>query len=92
MYYVYMLKCTDKYGNVKFYTGYTNSLNRRLAEHGSNAGARFTRGKILELVFYQTFRSRGDAMRRELEIKHLSRKKKEELIEDIFVNEKILDG
>ena len=91
MYYVYILECTGKRGRKTFYTGYTNSLERRVTEHEEGSGARYTKNKDLQLVFYQTLETQKEAMRREIEIKKLSRKKKEEIIKDIYVNEKLLE-
>ena len=89
-FYTYMLEC--KAGKMPtFYTGYTNDLARRFSEHSSGRGARYTKGKELQLVFYQTFPTQKEAMNRELEIKGMPRKKKEALVQDVFVNEFIVD-
>ncbi|MHA1793264.1 MAG: GIY-YIG nuclease family protein [Promethearchaeota archaeon] len=90
-FYVYMIECTDKTGKKTLYTGYTSSLERRLDEHKSGRGARYTRSKTLRLVFFQRFSSRKLAMRRELEIKSMSRAKKLALINDILYNEHLID-
>ncbi|MEX2681960.1 MAG: GIY-YIG nuclease family protein [Candidatus Sigynarchaeota archaeon] len=87
MFYTYMIECKGKDGRLTLYTGYTKSIKRRLAEHGSSRGARYTRGKILRLVFFQTFRTRIEAMRREREIKGLSKAIKLSLVKDARVNE-----
>lgn len=92
MYYIYILECVDKSGRKTLYTGYTNSLKRRYDEHSNGNGAKYTKNKKLELVFYQTFKSQKQAMQRELEIKKYSRKKKEKLIKDIFSNELLTNG
>ena len=82
-----MIECEGKEGRRTLYTGYTNSIERRFAEHATCRGARYTRGKSLQLVFFQTFRAQGDAMRREREIKSLSKPRKIALINDARVNE-----
>jgi putative endonuclease len=87
MYYTYMIECKGKDGRLSLYTGYTNSIKRRFAEHRTGRGARYTRGKSLRLVFFQTFRTQVDAMRREREIKRFSKSRKITLIRDAGVNE-----
>ena len=66
-----------------YYTGYTKNLYKRWSQHRSGRGAKFCRGKDIELKYFETFRDQGDAMRRELEIKSYSRDQKKELIESI---------
>ena len=88
-FYTYMLECkADK--RPTFYTGYTNDLNRRFSEHSSGRGARYTKGKELHLVFYQTFPTQKEAMNREMEIKGMSREKKMALVQDVFLNELVV--
>ena len=45
IYYVYILETIAKNNKKRFYTGYTNNLNRRLQEHKKGTGAKFCRGK-----------------------------------------------
>ena len=87
MFYVYILKCIGNDHKISLYTGYTNDLRRRFSEHSSGRGARFTRGKMLELVFYQVFTTQHAAMQREIEIKRLSRQRKWALIENRAINQ-----
>ncbi len=83
VYYVYILETVSKKNRKWYYTGYTNNLHRRLQEHKTGKGARFCRGKkIIKLKYFETFRERSEAMRRELEIKSLSRKEKIKLIKN----------
>lgn len=78
MQYVYILRCGDE----TLYTGYTTDVERRLEEHRSGSGAKYTRGRgPLELVHVETYATRSAAMAREYEIKQLSRDEKERLIE-----------
>ncbi len=91
-YYAYILECRDRGGHVTYYTGSTESLDRRVLEHRTNRGARYTAGKDCRLVFYQSFTTRARAMAREKDIKTLPRNKKEELVKDVFVNEAIKDA
>lgn len=82
VYYVYILETLCKDGTSMYYTGYTNNLYRRLDEHRNNRGARFTKGKKIELRYFESYTNRKDAMNRELEIKSFNRKEKEELIKN----------
>ena len=75
---VYVLECADE----SLYTGYTTDLERRVTEHDAGEGAKYTRGRTpVELVHAESFDSRSAAMRREYEIKELSRAGKERLVE-----------
>ena len=77
--YAYVLRCSDG----SFYTGYTTDVERRVREHDAGDGAKYTRGRTpVELVHVERFESKSAAMRREYEIKQLSRTAKEQLIED----------
>ncbi|MFB6111174.1 MAG: GIY-YIG nuclease family protein [Halobacteriaceae archaeon] len=76
---VYVLACADG----TFYTGYTTDVKRRVAEHNSGAGAKYTRGRTpVELRYVEAFDSRSRAMRREYEIKQLSHDEKAALVAD----------
>lgn len=76
---VYMLRCKDK----TLYTGYTNDLMRRLQMHTDGKGAKYTRGRgPFEVVYKEMYLTKQEAMRREYQIKQMSRKEKQELIQD----------
>lgn len=78
--YCYILRCADD----TLYTGYTTDLKRRLTEHNTDdkKGARYTRGRRpCNLVYFEEFDNKNDAMSREWHIKQLSRSDKEKLIE-----------
>ena len=91
MFYVYMLECKGQEGTKSLYVGSTNCMARRLSEHALGQGAQFTKSKQVTLVFYQTFRTRGDAMIKERELKRMPRLKKKALIDDIFENEYLVE-
>lgn len=87
VFYVYVLEVMAKNGKKRFYTGYTNNLYRRWNEHRNGTGAKFCRGKkLIELKYFETYPTRKEAMRRELQIKSYSRQQKRELIKDINLN------
>ena len=75
--YLYILRCKDN----TLYTGITTDVARRLEAHRSGKGAKYTRGRCpLELVYQESCGTHSDALRRELEIKAMTRKQKEEMI------------
>lgn len=81
MHYTYMLRCADG----TFYTGYTNDLDKRLKAHNEGTGAKYTRlRRPVELVYYEIYKSKEDAMSREALIKQLSRKEKEKMATSIL--------
>ena len=74
----YVVECADG----TFYTGYTTDVERRVREHDSGNGAKYTRGRTpVTLVHAESFETRSAAMSREYEIKQLSRRRKERLVE-----------
>lgn len=74
MHYTYMLKCKDN----TYYTGYTTDLEKRLKAHNEGKGAKYTRGRgPVELVYFEEHEEKTSAMRREWEIKQMSRNEKE---------------
>ncbi|EKY29803.1 GIY-YIG nuclease family protein [Clostridium celatum] len=78
MNYVYILRCNDN----SLYTGWTNNLEKRLKVHASGKGAKYTKARLpIELVYFEEFEDKIEAMRREYVIKQLTRKEKLILIE-----------
>ncbi|ADO77936.1 GIY-YIG nuclease family protein [Halanaerobium praevalens] len=74
--YIYIVECKDG----TFYTGYTTNVKRRVEEHNSGVGAKYTRGRYpVKLRHQEVFSSRSQAQKREYQIKQLPREKKEEL-------------
>jgi putative endonuclease len=74
---VYIIRCSDG----SLYTGITLDVERRLSQHGSNAGAKYFRGRRPEAVVYlEGGHSRSTASRREAQIKQLRRAEKLRLI------------
>lgn len=77
MFYVYILKCNDG----TLYCGYTNDMQKRLATHQSGKGAKYTRGRLpVELVYFEEWDTKSDALIRECEIKKMTRAQKENLM------------
>ena len=79
MNYTYIVKCRDN----TYYPGWTKDLDRRRTAHNSGTGAKYTRSRRpVCLVYYEAYGTKEEAMRREREIKRMSRKEKEKLIAD----------
>ena len=75
---VYILRCADD----TLYTGITNDLARRCDQHNAGTASRYTRSRLPVVMVYQEVQaSRSLALKRELAIKKLSRRKKELLIQ-----------
>jgi putative endonuclease len=71
--YVYILRCADG----TLYTGYTVDLNRRVRQHLTGNGGKYTRSRVpVELVYSKRFKSRRQAMQAEATLKLLPRRKK----------------
>ena len=76
-YFVYLLECRDR----SLYCGYTNDLKKRVETHNAGKGGKYTaRKRPVRLVYSERFGSRGEAMRREIEIKKMTRNEKLRLI------------
>lgn len=74
---LYILRC----GDGTLYTGIAVDARKRLEMHRSGKGAKYTRGRgPLELVYVEQCGDHPAALRRELEVKKLSRAEKEALI------------
>jgi len=72
-YYTYLLECSDG----TLYCGYTSELQKRLKVHNSGKGAKYTKTRLpVTIVYYEEFQSKSEAMRREWEIKKMSRSEK----------------
>jgi putative endonuclease len=75
--YTYMLRCADG----SLYTGWTNDLEARILAHNAGKGAKYTRSRIpVELVYYEVFETKKEAMSREWHLKRLTHEEKLELI------------
>ena len=75
--YTYIVRCSDG----TLYTGWTTDVERRVRTHNSGKGAKYTRSRLpVTLVYYETYPTKQEAMRREWEIKQLTREEKERLI------------
>ncbi len=79
MWYLYILRCRDG----SLYTGITTDVEKRLEAHRAGKGAKYTRGRgPLELVYQEECGDHSAALKREIEIKALSREEKLKMIEN----------
>lgn len=74
---LYILRCKDG----TFYTGITDNLPNRMKAHGTAKGAKYTRGRgPFELMYVCKCDDHSDALRREYQVKRLTRDQKLALI------------
>ena len=74
---VYILECRDG----TLYTGITDRLEHRLKAHNEGKGAKYTRGRgPVKLLWQEHCTDHSYALRREIQIKRLSRSEKLALI------------
>lgn len=77
---MYIVECADG----TYYTGATNDLNRRVRQHNGeeSGGSKYCSGRRpVKLVYYEGYRNRSDAQKREHQVKYWNKKKKKELVE-----------
>ena len=77
MNYVYIVRCADG----TLYTGWTNHLEQRIKAHNDGKGAKYTKGRRpVCLIYHEEFGTKEEALRREWEIKHMTRAEKQILV------------
>lgn len=77
MYFIYILECMDG----SLYTGITTDVTRRFKEHQSGTASQYTRShKASKIVHTEECTDRSTALRREAEIKRMTRTEKLALI------------
>ncbi len=67
MYYVYVLQSQDEEN--KHYIGFTRDLRKRMEYHNEGVGAKTTRNRKWNLVYYEAYLNEKDARRRERRLK-----------------------
>ena len=83
MYYLYLLRCADN----SLYCGQTNDLEKRVGQHssGKSKSAKYTRNRLpIKLVYIEEYPNLTAALRREMEIKKMTKMQKEALVEVKF--------
>ena len=77
----YLLRCADD----TFYCGITNDMEKRLAAHNAGEGAKYTRGRIpVSVVYRESCADKSAALKREIQVKRLSRGAKQALLQGGF--------
>ncbi|MCL2740283.1 MAG: GIY-YIG nuclease family protein [Oscillospiraceae bacterium] len=80
--FTYIVRCKDE----SLYCGWTDDLEKRLAAHNAGTGAKYTRGRLpAKLVYAEEFRTKTEAMKREIEIKKMGKAEKERLVRSLEV-------
>ena len=83
--YTYIVRCADG----TLYTGWTNDLKKRIKAHNAGKGAKYTKTRRpVELVYFEHFATKEEAMSREYHIKQLKRAQKQALIDEMNKNNK----
>lgn len=78
MNYTYILECADG----TLYTGWTSDLQKRIDTHNAGNGAKYTRSRLpVRLVYFEAHTEKQEAMRRECQIKRMTRAEKLALIQ-----------
>lgn len=77
MNFTYIVRCSDG----TLYTGWTNDLEKRMKAHNEGRGAKYTKNRRpVVLQYFEEHETKSGAMKREYEIKQLSREEKLKLI------------
>ena len=78
MYYCYILRCIDG----SYYCGISNNVDGRVLVHNRGKGSKYVRSRLpAVLVYVERCGSKGDALRRERQIKSMNRQQKIQLID-----------
>lgn len=79
IWYLYIVECRDG----TLYTGITDDIPRRMQQHSSGKGAKYTRGRGPVILRYQEIcENYSQALRREIQVKRLTRQQKLQLMTD----------
>jgi len=78
-----MVQCCDN----SLYTGITNDVDARIAQHNNGKGAKYTRSRCpVTLVYTEYSGNRSEALKREIQIKKMSPQQKRDLLVDELLN------
>ena len=67
-YFVYLIVAKNNQSLIS-YVGYTNNINKRLKDHNSLKGAKFTRGRSWKLAYSKSYNSKSVALKEEYKLK-----------------------
>jgi len=80
-FYTYIMLCNDG----SYYTGHTDDVEKRFRLHRAGFGGRYTRiHPPIEVLHVEEFATRGEAVRRELELKAYGRDGREKVVRSKF--------
>ena len=81
--FLYVVHCSDG----TLYTGVTTDVSRRVHEHNTaSRGAKYTKTRRpVRLIYWIDFETRSSAQRAEYKFKKLTRKQKDEIINEYYV-------
>tara|TARA_B100000282_G_C31327132_1_gene307185 strand:- start:204 stop:482 length:279 start_codon:yes stop_codon:yes gene_type:complete len=68
-YFVYLIISTNKQ-KLTSYVGYTNNIKKRLKDHNSSKGAKFTKGRKWKLAYIKSYDTKSEAMSEEFNLKN----------------------
>ena len=75
----YIVICGDN----TLYCGYSNDVEKRVGNHNKGCGAKYTKTRLpVRLVYTECFDTKSEAMKREYQIKQLTRQQKLKLIRE----------
>ena len=74
-FYVYLLISINTVKPIS-YVGYTSNLSKRLELHNNGKGAKFTKGKKWQLIYFEKYQNKVDAMKNEYKLKNNYRLRK----------------
>ena len=77
----YLARCSDN----SLYSGSCKGLLAREAKHNAGTGAKYTRSRLpVKIVYSEEFATLSEALKREAEVKTLSKAQKEALVSSAF--------
>lgn len=76
-FYFYVVLCADN----SFYGGYTTNIEHRISVHNAGKGAKYTKTRRpVQLIYFEEFSTKSDALKAEYAFKHQTRKQKEKYL------------
>tara|TARA_B100000963_G_scaffold354681_1_gene371606 strand:- start:230 stop:514 length:285 start_codon:yes stop_codon:yes gene_type:complete len=87
-YFVYLIVTEKKKYQCISYVGYTKNLKKRLDQHNTSKGAKFTRGRFWKLAYSKRFDSKNIALKEEYKLK-VNYKLRKKIKEKFIKNENI---
>ena len=74
-YYVYLIVSKNS-DNLISYVGYTNNIKKRISNHNSSKGAKFTRGRKWKIIYAKKYNSKSTALKEEYKLRKDYEKRK----------------